>query len=89
MVRGTLSPEVSVFVATGTRNRLNFGHACGTLRAGDDPATSVLDGSNRAHELDNLYVSDASFFPSSGGTNPSLTIAANGLRVAEIIDRRL
>ncbi len=68
---------------------LNFGHPCGTARFGDDPATSVLDRNNRAHEVDNLYVADASFFPSSGGTNPSLTIAANALRVAEVINERL
>lgn len=70
-------------------NNLNYGHSCGTCRFGDDPASSVLDASNRAHDVDNLYVVDASFFPSSGGTNPSLTIAANALRVAEIIHRRL
>ena len=61
----------------------------GDRRFGDDPATSVLDRDNRAHELANLFVVDASFFPSSGGTNPSLTIAANALRVAEAIDRQL
>jgi choline dehydrogenase-like flavoprotein len=70
-------------------NNLNFGHPCGTCRFGDDPATSVLDRNNRAHEVENLYAVDASFFPSSGGTNPSLTIAANALRVAEAIDRQL
>lgn len=58
-------------------------HCCGTCRFGDDPAASVLDRNNRAHELENLYVVDASFFPSSGGTAPSLTIAANALRVAD------
>ena len=68
---------------------LNFGHPCGTCRFGDDPATSVLDRDNRAHGVENLYVVDASFFPSSSGTNPSLTIAANALRVAEAIERRL
>jgi choline dehydrogenase-like flavoprotein len=62
-------------------------HACGTCRFGDDPENSVLDRWNRAHGVDNLYVVDASFFPSSGGTNPALTIAANALRVADhIID---
>jgi len=71
------------------RHNLNFGHACGTCRFGDDPATSVLDRSNRAHGIDNLYVVDASFFPSSGGTNPGLTIAANALRVARDIGQRL
>lgn len=70
-------------------NNINFGHVCGTCRFGDDPATSVLDRNNRAHGLANLYVVDASFFPSSGGTNPSLTIAANSLRVAEVIDKQL
>lgn len=58
-------------------------HVCGTCRFGDDPASSVLDRNNRAHGVANLYVVDASFFPSSGGTNPALTIAANALRVAE------
>lgn len=58
-------------------------HACGTCRFGHDPATSVLDPHNRAHSFGNLYVVDSSFFPSSGGTNPALTIAANALRVAD------
>ena len=70
-------------------NNLNFYHACGTCRFGDDPETSVLDANNRAHDIENLYVVDASFFPSSAGINPSLTIAANALRVAEKIDRQL
>ncbi|RZM34277.1 MAG: glucose-methanol-choline oxidoreductase, partial [Sphingomonas sp.] len=69
--------------------QLNFGHACGTCRAGHDPATSVLDGNCKVHDLDNLYVVDASFMPSSGGTNPGLTVIANALRVAEVIDARL
>jgi choline dehydrogenase-like flavoprotein len=58
-------------------------HACGTCRFGTEPSTSVLDKNNRAHEVENLYVVDASFFPTSGGTAPSLTIAANALRVAD------
>ncbi len=70
-------------------NNLNFGHTCGTCRFGDDPATSVLDRNNRAHGIANLYVVDASFFPSSGGINPSLTIAANALRAAEAMHRQL
>jgi choline dehydrogenase-like flavoprotein len=70
-------------------NNINYGHACGTCRFDDDPRRGVLDRDNRAHDLDNLYVVDASFFPSSGGTNPSLTIAANSLRVAKKIDARL
>lgn len=58
-------------------------HQCGTLRFGDDPATSVLDPLCKAWELDNLYVVDASFFPSSTAMNPALTIAAQALRVGE------
>ena len=68
---------------------LNFGHACGTCRAGSDPATSVVDKDCRVHDISNLYVADGSFMPTSGGTNPSLTIAANALRVADAIAERL
>lgn len=68
---------------------LNGSHVCGTCRFGDDPQSSVLDRDNRAHDLDNLYVLDASFFPSSGGINPSLTIVANSLRATEKIAQRL
>lgn len=58
-------------------------HQCGTLRFGTDPASSVLDPWCRVHDLENLYVVDASFFPSSTATNPALTIAAQALRVAD------
>jgi len=58
-------------------------HQNGTLRFGEDPGQSVLDLNCKAHDLDNLYVVDASFFPSCGAFNPSLTIAANALRVSE------
>jgi choline dehydrogenase-like flavoprotein len=64
-------------------------HQAGTLRFGVDPATSVLDINCKAHELDNLYVTDASFFPSIGAVNPTLTIIANALRVAEHLRVRL
>ena len=64
-------------------------HQAGTLRFGADPATSVLDRDCRAHEIDNLYVTDASFFPSIGAVNPTLTIIANALRVADHIADRL
>jgi choline dehydrogenase-like flavoprotein len=64
------------------KDNSNLGHVCGTCRFGTDPKTSVLDSNNRAHEVDNLYVVDTSFFPSSAGLNPSLTVAANALRVA-------
>jgi choline dehydrogenase-like flavoprotein len=64
-------------------------HQAGTLRFGNDPASSVLDLNCKAHELDNLYVTDASFFPSIGAVNPTLTIIANALRVAEHLRQRL
>jgi choline dehydrogenase-like flavoprotein len=62
-------------------------HQAGTARFGTDPATSVLDLDCRAHEVENLYLTDASFFPSIGAVNPTLTIIANALRVADIIRR--
>ena len=64
-------------------------HQAGTARFGTDPATSVLDLDCKAHELDNLYLADASFFPSIGAVNPTLTIIANALRVADKIVARL
>ncbi len=64
-------------------------HQAGTCRFGADPANSVLDLDCKAHELDNLYITDASFFPSIGAVNPTLTIVANALRVADIIAQRL
>lgn len=59
------------------------GHQSGTCRFGNDPKTSVLDTDCKAHELDNLYVVDTSFFPSIGAVNPSLTAIANALRVGD------
>jgi choline dehydrogenase-like flavoprotein len=64
-------------------------HQAGTCRFGDDPANSVLDRDCKAHELDNLYVVDTSFFVSIGAVNPSLTAIANALRVGDVILRRL
>jgi choline dehydrogenase-like flavoprotein len=64
-------------------------HQAGTARFGVDPATSVLDLDCKAHEVDNLYLADASFFPSIGAVNPTLTIIANALRVADVIAARL
>ncbi|WP_433502651.1 GMC oxidoreductase [Pseudonocardia halophobica] len=57
-------------------------HMCGTAVAGHDPASSVLDVNCRSHDIDNLWVADASFFPSSAALNPALTISANALRIA-------
>jgi choline dehydrogenase-like flavoprotein len=64
-------------------------HQAGTCRFGPDPSSSVLNLDCRAHEVDNLYVTDASFFPSIGAVNPTLTIIANALRVADHIAERL
>ena len=64
-------------------------HQVGTARFGTDPKTSVLDTNCKAHELDNLYVVDGSFFPSSAAVNPSLTIMANALRVGDHLAERL
>ena len=64
-------------------------HQNGTVRFGDDPKTSALDRNCKAHELDNLYVVDASFFPSSGAVNPALTIIANALRVGDHLLERM
>jgi choline dehydrogenase-like flavoprotein len=63
----------------------NTTHQCGTLVFGRDPRTSVLDPYCRTHDVDNLFVVDASFFPSSAAVNPGLTIAAQALRVADHI----
>lgn len=64
-------------------------HQAGTCRFGDDPATSVLDVNCKAHELDNLYVADTSFFPSIGAVNPALTAMANAIRVGEHLLERM
>jgi choline dehydrogenase-like flavoprotein len=64
-------------------------HQAGTARFGTDPATSVLDVNCKAHELDNLYVVDTSFFPSIGAVNPALTAMANAIRVGEHLRERL
>jgi choline dehydrogenase-like flavoprotein len=64
-------------------------HQCGTIRFGRDPRTSALDVNCKAHELENLYVVDASFFPSSGAVNPALTIIANALRVGDHLLARM
>ena len=64
-------------------------HQCGTLRFGRDPRSSVLDANCKAHDLENLYVVDGSFFPSSNAVNPALTIMANALRVGDHLLERL
>jgi choline dehydrogenase-like flavoprotein len=87
LVKQRLAPHKVLFLPLG--DNLNYGHPSGTCRFGEDPASSVLSPDNQVHDITNLYVVDSSFFSSSGGINPSLTIAANALRVAQIIARRL
>jgi choline dehydrogenase-like flavoprotein len=70
----------------GSRNTT---HQCGTLCFGVDPRASVLDPYCRAHDVENLFVVDASFFPSSAAVNPGLTIAAQALRVADHIKEQV
>lgn len=82
-MRKAFRPHRAMFM--GAAPQLNFAHPCGTLRFGDDPRTSVLDRDCRLHGVENLYVADSSFMPTSNGVNPSLTIAANALRVADAV----
>jgi choline dehydrogenase-like flavoprotein len=74
------------------KNEIGIGgvaHQAGTCRFGKDPKTSVLDVYCKAHELDNLYVVDTSFFPSIGAVNPALTAMANALRVGDHLLERI
>jgi choline dehydrogenase-like flavoprotein len=70
-------------VMTHSHKFKNTTHQCGTLVFGTDPKHSVLDTYCRTHDVDNLYVVDASFFPSSAAVNPGLTIVAQAIRVAD------
>jgi len=72
-------------VVAHSHKEKNTTHQCGTLSFGTDPRTSVLDPFCRSHDVENLFVVDASFFPSSAAVNPGLTIAAQALRVADHI----
>ena len=64
-------------------------HQLGTVRFGADPKSSVLDPWCKAHELDNLYVTDTSFFVTSASVNPTLTTVANAMRVGDHLIERL
>jgi choline dehydrogenase-like flavoprotein len=64
-------------------------HQNGTIRFGHDPKISALDANCKAHDLENLYVVDGSFFPSSAAVNPALTIMANALRVGDHLLERM
>ncbi|MBD2770914.1 GMC oxidoreductase [Iningainema tapete] len=78
----------SIFSRSDTPIKV-LANQCGTCRFGEDPQTSVLDLNCRTHDVDNLYVVDGSFFPSSAGVSPALTIMANALRVGEHLIERL
>jgi choline dehydrogenase-like flavoprotein len=84
---GVLKTLGFVKVMRHSHKTQNTTHQCGTLVFGDDPKYSVLDPFCRAHDVGNLYVVDASFFPSSAAVNPGLTIVAQALRVADHIMR--
>ena len=87
MHQGHLLPRVAYM-----RNEIpvaGVAHQAGTCRFGSDPASSVLDTTCRAHEVDNLYVVDTSVFPSIGAVNPALTAMANSLRVGDHLLERL
>lgn len=71
------------FTVTHSQGSRNTTHQCGTLVFGTDPRRSVLDPYCRTHDVGNLFVVDASFFPSSAAVNPALTIAAQALRAAD------
>lgn len=76
-------------VITHSHKSRNTTHQCGTLVFGSDPRSSVLDPWCRAHDVDNMFVVDASFFPSSAAVNPGLTIIAQALRVADHIQAEI
>jgi choline dehydrogenase-like flavoprotein len=88
LIKKFLKKNFWVLFITG-KNNLNWGHPSGTCRFGDSIENSVLDSKNCIHGVENVFVVDASFFPSSGGTNPSLTIAANAIRVSNIMNTYL
>ncbi|WP_019507032.1 GMC oxidoreductase [Pleurocapsa sp. PCC 7319] len=64
-------------------------HQCGTCRFGENPQTSVLNLNCRTHDVENLYVVDSSFFPSSAAIGPALTVIANALRVGDYLIEQL
>jgi choline dehydrogenase-like flavoprotein len=76
------------FIFTQRLGTAATSHQCGTARMGIDAATSVVDPTCKAHDLDNLWIVDASVFPSSAAVNPALTIAATALRVARSSEGR-
>jgi len=87
-MRGILNPYRFLCIKQAENNE-RIAHICGTCRFGADPKSSVLDRNNKTHGLSNLYVVDSSFFPTSAGTNPALTVAANALRIANHLTNQI
>jgi choline dehydrogenase-like flavoprotein len=80
---------VAVCIYVGEVPLQVMANQCGTCRFGDNPTTSLLDRDCRAHDIDNLYVVDGSFFPSNAAVSPALKIIANALRVGDRLIERL
>jgi len=85
-IREALKPYSYILIKQADSNG-RIAHVCGTCRFGANPENSVLNAMCQTHDLNNLFIVDSSFFPTSGGTNPALTIAANAIRVAEHINK--
>ena len=75
--------ELGVKLIKQAEDNKRLAHVCGTCRSGNNPKTSVVNKNCRSHEIKNLYITDSSIFPTSGSTNPALTIAANALRISD------
>jgi choline dehydrogenase-like flavoprotein len=84
-LKGALRRAGWPVVLSKTFEKRTPSHQCGTARMGRDPATSVVDAFGKAHDLDNLWIADASVLPTSAAVNPSLTIAALSMRTAQRI----
>lgn len=80
--------KLKMKIYSGEKNTL-LAHACGTCRMGNNPKNSVVDKNGRSHDIINLFIADASVFPTSLGVNPALTIAANALRMAKEMTREV
>lgn len=85
LMKDALKPMRYLLLKQAESNE-RLAHVCGTARFGEDPSASVCDTNQRAHGVSNLYIADSSVFPSSGGINPSLTIAALSLRLARHLE---
>ena len=84
LISKSLTQNFYLFFIPG-KNNLNWGHPSGTCRFGTSSNDSVLNKNNQIHGVKNIFVVDSSFFPSSGGTNPSLTVAANAIRISSLM----